>query len=125
MAVTEQQIQIPIVIKVEKLHTPATQQTRSGADASGHGHVVEALITIVVVEGEHLPVNIRHKQVNPAVLVVIRRIDPHARTGVAVGTISHSRLKADFLEPAFPPIAEEEVSNGVVCHKEVHPTIIV
>src|SRR5437762_4101973 len=71
VAIAEQQIHIAIIIKIKKLQSPTTEKFCRRADSCGKRDIAKALIPIVMVEREHLLIDIRNEEIDPAVLIVV------------------------------------------------------
>src|SRR5580704_9932035 len=117
MSVGEKQVEVAVVIVIKELGTPTAQEPRRAADAERASHVVKCEIVIVVIDGIHFLVDIRHKKVLPAILIIVRRIDPHARSRTSVLAISDTGVKADFFELPFA-IEKNKIREGVIGHEK-------
>src|SRR2546430_6516532 len=79
----------------------------------------------VVIEREHLVVDVCNEQVYPSVLIVIARVHSHTRACPSKGTESDAGKCSDVIEPALPAIDEQRIGNRIVADEEVHPPVIV
>ena len=123
MAVRKDQVRIAVVVEVKEAQAPAAVQP--GLPAHFERGVDEIVALEVLVQAEHLLVDVRHEQVLPAVAVVVRRVDPHAgsrRAGVAVG---HSQQQAFFVEGSVALVDKEKVLNRVVGDEQVQRAVAV
>src|SRR2546423_8566525 len=77
-----------------------------------------------MVDGVHLVIHIREKQILPPVLIIVGRIDTHAGAGTTILAVSDPGREADFFELAFP-IDKKKVGNGVIGHEKIHPVVVI
>ena len=61
IAVGEKQIEIAIIIIIKELQTPSTHQSGRIANTGRTGLVIECFIVIVLINREHLTIDIRHE----------------------------------------------------------------
>src|SRR6185437_5951525 len=125
MAVGQQQVEVTVVVVVEKLQSPTAHQLRGFADTGWERCIAESLLLVIVVKGKHFVVNVGLEEVDPAILIVVSRVDTHSRTRFAESAHADSREHSNLLEFPTPAIGKQEVGNGVVCHEEVHAAVIV
>src|SRR5947208_17115215 len=76
-----------------------------------------------MVDGVHLVIHIREKQILPPVLIIVGRIDTHAGAGTTILTVSDPGREADFFELAFP-IDKTKIGNGVIGHEKIHQVLV-
>ena len=84
MAVGEEQIDGAVVVVIEELQPPAAQQARRLRDAVDVRDVAEGLVLVVLVEREHLLIDVGDEQILLAVAVEVGGIDAHAGARLAV-----------------------------------------
>src|SRR5262249_51686216 len=89
------------------------------------GIVSERPILIVVVEAIEFEVKMRNVNIEPAVAINIRSIDPHACFVAAVFTGRQAGNQRDVFESAVALIDEQEIRPGIVSYGDVRPTIVV
>ncbi len=123
--VGEHQVEVAVVVVVEELQAPPAEQPRGLRDAVGVGHVLERLVAAVLVEREHLLIDVGDEQVLPAVLVEVGGIDAHARPRLAVGREAHLGRQADLLPLAAAAVHEQEVLHRVVGDEQVELPVVV
>ena len=71
IAIGQEQIQIAIVVVVKKFQPPTTQQASGLANSRQAGLVIVGAIVIVLIDRVLLHINVRDKQIHPAVLIEI------------------------------------------------------
>src|SRR5678815_4885522 len=118
MAVGENHVEVAIVVIVEKLHTPTTQQPGGGRNAGGISGIGERTIAPVVVKRIGLMVDVGNKQIHPAILIVVCCINPHARSSFTEAAVAHAGERGVLFEMSFPAVQEEEVRRGIVADKQ-------
>ena len=84
MAVGEEQIDEAVVVVVEELEAPAAQQARRLRDAVKRRDIRERLVALVLVEREHLLIDVGDEEILLAVAVDVGGIDAHAGARPAV-----------------------------------------
>src|SRR5581483_5356219 len=109
ISIGKEQIKIPVIIVIKELQPPSAHQPGCHADSGTAGLVVKGLVTIVLVNRKSLHVDVRHEQIHPSVLVEIGRIEPHPGAGATLAAVSHTRVRAAFLEPPLPAIHKDKV----------------
>ena len=78
-----------------------------------------------MVKRQHLIVEIAdHDALMPGV-VVIRRVDSHSASRLAVFAEGDARIHGDFFELAVPHVAVQLVGLRVVGHYQVGPAVVV
>src|SRR5215813_14404196 len=98
MSVGDEQIQIPIVVIVEKLYSPSAHEPCYASKSHWLSQIVEGKVVITAIDGVHLLVDIGYEEVLPAVLIEIGRIDSHARAGSPILAIGHTSLECHLLK---------------------------
>src|ERR1035438_6421340 len=119
MAVTQKQVEIAVVVVIEKFQSPSAHQTRGRADAGRKGRVAESLVLVIVVERIHLVIHISLEQIDPSILIIVSGIDSHAGARFAKGIHSNTRQHSDFFKSSFAAIGKQEVWNGIVGDVEI------
>src|ERR1700740_1391306 len=98
VAVGDKEIEIPIVIVVEKLQAPAAHQTSSAAQTHWSREIFKRQVVVVLVDGIHFLIDIGDEEVLPAVLVEIGGVYAHAGAFAAILAEGDTGLQADFLK---------------------------
>ena len=124
MTVGNEQIDVAVVVVIEKPQAPAAHRSSRVPDPVRRREIVEGAVLVVVIDGVHLLIHIGHAQVLPTVLVEVCGIDTHPGPGPAVSTVSDSRLDPLVLELALT-IHPQKIGDGIVGDKEVHPAVII
>ena len=88
-------------------------------------HVLELPAVAIPVERVHVLREVRDDEVEPAVAVVVSRIDAHAGLRAALAVERDAALEADALEGAVAAVPVEKVRTGVVGHVEIDPPVVV
>src|ERR1035437_9911262 len=101
MTVAEQKIEIAIVVVVEEFQSPSAHQARGRTNARRKGEVAKGLVLVVVIERVHLVIDVGLEQINPAVLIVVSRIDSHPGTWFAENIHPNSRQQTYFFKSSF------------------------
>src|SRR6185369_10581580 len=115
--VREEQIKIAIIVIVEKLKPPSAHETSCGGDTRGKRLIIKSFVMVILVDGEHLSIDIGDEEVHPAVLVEIGGIHAHARTRASLGAVSHASLLGDLLEFACATIHKKEIRDSIIGHE--------
>src|SRR5215468_3128930 len=125
MSVGNEQIEISIVVIVEKLYSPSAHEPCHASKPHWLSQIVKRKVMIAVVDGIHLLVNIGYKEVLPAVLIEIGRIDSHARAGSPILAVGNTGFESHLLKFSATLIDEQKICHGIVCNEEIHPTVVV
>src|SRR6185369_3026364 len=95
--VGEEQVDQTVIVVVEVLHAPATQQLGSAGHPVLLRNVTKRLVFVVLVNGVHFVVDVGYKKVLPAIAVDIGSIQSHARSRSSGVAESDSRLERNFV----------------------------
>src|SRR5580704_2667523 len=125
MAVAEQQIEVAVVVVVEKFQSPAAHQARGGTDAGRHGGIGKSFVLVVVVDRIHLLVDVGDEEIDPAVLIVVGSVNAHAGARAAETAVANACKQADFLEFSVAAIGEKKIGDRVVANEKIHASIVV
>src|SRR5256885_12202612 len=98
MSVGNEQIDVAIIVIVEKLYSPSTHQPCYASESHGLGHIVKCKVVIIVIDRIHLLIHISDKKVLPAVLIEIRRIHAHTGARSSILAISNPSFKPHLLK---------------------------
>jgi hypothetical protein len=124
-AVREEQVDMAVVVVVEELQAPAAQEPRGLRHAVRRGDIGEGLVPVVVIQGEHLLIDVRDEQILAAVAVEVRGVDAHPRSRRAVRAEADLRGQSDLVPLVFAAVDEEEVLHRIVRDEEVHQPVVV
>src|SRR5215469_12738050 len=80
---------------------------------------------MVVIKGVVVLGEVRHKKIEPAIVVVVPDRDPHVGLRSAIGTQGTAGFEGNLLKPAVPLISPEVVGHGVVRHEDIRPSVVV
>ena len=125
MAVRQEEIDDSVVVVIEELQPPATQQTRGLGHAVGARDVGEELVPVVSIQGKHLLVDVGDEQILLAITVDVGRVHAHARPRRSVGAEADLRRERDFVPLPLTAVGEEEILHGIVGHEQVHQAVAV
>src|ERR1035438_622333 len=121
----EDQIEIAVVVVVEKLQPPSAHPPCGHANAEGHGDIIERQVFIVLVERENFFIDIGDEQIHPAIFVEIGGVHAHSRTRTPFGAVSNIGLQSKFVELPWAAIHKEKICDRVVGDEKVHQAIVV
>ena len=125
MAVGDQQVEVAVVIVVEKLQTPAAHRLRGPGNTGRSGDIFKRLVVFVVIHPIELVIQIRHKKIHPSILGQISGIHSHARPRFSSLPVRHSRREADLFETPSGAIGEKEIRGSVVGDEEIEEAVVV
>ena len=63
MAVGQEQIDVTVVVVIEKLRSPATHQPGDSGDAEASGNIIKRGIVIVAVDGIHFLIDVGDEKI--------------------------------------------------------------
>ena len=98
VSIGNEQVSVAVVVVVEEFHAPAAHQSRQAPKAHGSGHVLEAEVVSVAIDRIHFLIHIGYEKILPAILIEIRRIDPHAGSFAALLAVGHAGFEPNVLE---------------------------
>ena len=125
VAVGQEQIDQAVVVVIEELQAPAAQQPGGLRHAVRRRDVGEELVAVVLVEREHLLIDVGDEQILLPVAVDVGSVDAHPRSGLTVGAESNLRGQRNLLPLALATVREQEVLDGVVGDEQIHQTVVV
>src|SRR5712692_5557665 len=125
MAVRKDEINIAVIIVVEKLQAPSAQKASGLRNGLRLRDVNESLVLVVLVQGEFFLVHVGDEEILPAVVVVVRRINAHSRASLAVVAEGYFSGHADLLPSITAAIDKEKILHRVVGDEEVHTPVII
>ena len=115
----------PVVVVIDKPGSPADKGHRDLGDPGRHGPLDEGAVVLVVIQVIVVVGEIRLRDVEPAVVVVVAEIHPHACLFGAVVGQRRSGQQADLLERPVAFVVVEETWTGVVRHVDIGPPVVV
>src|ERR1700722_5100683 len=114
MAIGDKKIAVTVIVVVKKLCTPPAHKTGYSTHPEGAGLITERFVVIVAVKGIHFPIHVCDHQILPAVLIVIGRVDAHARTGAAILAVSNVGVEANLVKLTVTAVHKEKISDCVI-----------
>src|SRR6266404_7766272 len=123
MAVDQQQVRITVVVVIEELQTPPAQQLRGWSNLPRF--VGEGQVLLIVIQTEEFLVDISHKEVLPAVAIIIGCVHAHAGARASGFAVRHARPKPCLFELAAPFVDEKEIRHSIIRYKQIHQTVVV
>src|SRR5260370_59545 len=92
MALHSKQIFPAVIVKIEKPHSPSGVCQRHRPKPGWRAYIGECPVAVVLIESVPLIGQVGNNDVWPSVIVVVRKVDSHARVGTAVNI--HGRTYA-------------------------------
>src|SRR6266446_2879779 len=96
MAIYQQQIRVTVVVIIEEPQSPTAQHLRCGSYFSGL--IRKSQILPVVIKTEELSIDVRHKEILPAIAIIVCRVYSHSRARFAVLTEGYPSRQSDFFK---------------------------
>ncbi len=119
-----EQIEPSVIIVVDQFRSPARVQHRDSSNPAAVGHVFKKALIVakqcVLLIGQSIDENVR-----PAIVVVVREIRTHACKHFSVLVIGHPGSQSDFAEGSVAIVAKQLLREGIICHKDVGPAILI
>ena len=81
-------------------------------------------IVAILIKAVDFMIEIADKQIHPAILIQIRRIDSHSRTNLAALAERNSSGKSNFLKFLSRAIHEEKISR-IVGHEQIRVSVVI
>ena len=119
IAVRQKQVEIPIIVIVEKLKSPSAHQPCRHSDSGTTCLIVKCFVVIVLVDRETLEIDVGYEQIHPSILVEIRGIQSHTRASPTVIAVSHPPRGAVFFKANFSAVHENKVRCSVIADKRI------
>ena len=119
VAASDEQIAAAVVVEVDDSTAPFHPRQAPGRGPRPRTDVLETLAGEVVVEDRPFSLVGGHPQVEPAVVVDIATVDPHAAVGLPDHVVGQPRLEADLRKLPGAVVAEEEIGGDVVENEDV------
>ena len=117
VAVGHQQIEISIVVIVEKARTKTHVRPSHARQGSFRADIRKGAIAVVAIEGVVLVCKMRGEQIGASVVVVVAPSYPHARLDLSSAAIGQAGRKRAVSKAAIAAIAIKKVRAGVVGHE--------
>jgi len=126
MSIGDQQVEVAVVVVVEKFYAPAAHGLRGPGDTRRRGNILESLVVFVVINPIQFVIQIRHEKIHPAILVQIRRIHPHARPRFFPLLRTPPQAVKPISSNRFPgAIGENKIRGRVVSHEKIQEAVVV
>ena len=126
MAVGSEDVETAIEIDIGEEDTEGQLLPRLGAEAVGHGIVLELhLAPLGDIERVHLVGEVADDDPDLVVIAEAGDVDPHRATGLPLDVVGDAGEVAHLLEPTVARVAEEEVLHGVVGDDDIERPITV
>src|SRR6267143_2496921 len=130
MAVGQDQIERAVVVIVEVLESPAAQKPGSLRNAVRVCDIVKGLVFVVSVKRKHFLIDIRHKEILPAIVVQIAGVDAHTGTRLAVVAKCYLGLQCHFFPAGLSgcirtAVDEQKILDRIVGNEQVHTPVVV
>ena len=122
VAVGNVEVEAAVEVDVEEVHSEAEKGQRGFSAARGEALVAEEAVRLVAEQGVGLALEVGHREVRPAVVVVVPPVDPHAGLGAPGLPVRGAGEHPDLGEPP-PFVVEQEVAHVVVGDVEVGPSV--
>ena len=122
MAVGDEQVEAAVEVDVEEVHPEAEERQRHLSASRGEALVAEEAVPFVSEQGVGLALEVGHREVGPAVVVVVPPVGPHAGLGSPGLPVRGAGQHPDLGEPTLF-VVEQEVADVVVGDVEVGPAV--
>ena len=124
MAIGNKEVLPAIVVKIQKPRAPLHVFVRDRTEASLVGNIFKAS-SIVVIESTVILSEVRDQKVQPAVVIIVAHSDTHGRLSPSLPVDRTSGFKGDFFKRSVTFVAPEKIGDGVICHVNVRPSVVV
>src|SRR5882762_3232644 len=125
MPVGQNQVRVAVIIVIQEPQPPPAQQACWAGNSMASTEIRKSLVAVVSVNRKSLLIDVGHEKVLAAVLVEIRRIDPHAGASQPIFAVPHTGSQSDLFEFLAAPVHKQKVGNRVVGLKQVEIPIII
>src|SRR5947208_13244494 len=123
MAIDQEQVGVAVIVVVKESQTPAAEELRRRRNLSWF--IRKGQILLIVIQAKELLLDVRNKEVLPAIAIIVSRIDSHARSRPAGGAEGHTGCKPLLFKFPAAVIDEEEVGHRIVCYKWIHSPVVI
>ena len=125
MSLGHQKIFPAIVIVVEKAYAPPRVRHGDFGESGNKTGVGKCSIVLIGVQGVALIGEIGNHEIRPAIVVVIGKIDAHARVGPSVIVDGDLRRQADFLKLAVALVVVKMLNHGIIREVEIDVSVVI
>src|ERR1700730_8936739 len=101
MAVRQEQVVGPVIVIIEKLQAPSTEESRRLRHPMRLCNVGEGFILVIAIERKHLLVDVGDEEILPAIAVEVSRVDAHSGARLAVSAVGDLGTQRNLLPTIF------------------------
>src|ERR1039457_6480348 len=125
MTVGDQQVEIAVIVVVEKLEAPSAHELGCVGNTRRAGDVVEAFVVFVPIESVEFVIQIGHEQIHPTVPIKVSGIDAHAGASPSPFAVGNPTGETDLLKAVPLAVDEKEVGGRIIRDKKIEPAVVV
>src|SRR5439155_14033927 len=125
MAVSDKNVEPGVIVHIKEAGAPAYIRVAGLSDAGSPAHVVESLLTHIVIERVGLLLKMGDKEAQAAAVVIIGPVHSHVAKLHPFAAKSYARKHAHVRKRAVAVVVVEVVGNGIVGNQEIGPAIVV
>src|SRR6185369_7289130 len=113
-----------VIIYIDEPTTPA-KPTRIESHSRGKGNVIKCSLPRISIEGRSITGEVSLEDIQPPVMVVVRRCYAHPSLWLAVDTQAATCLDANIRESSILVVVVQRCRSRIVGYVDIRPAIIV
>ncbi len=125
VALRNQQIFPAIIVEIKKTHAPSGVCQRHPREPRLRTHVSKCAVAFVLIKRITLIGQVRNNNIWPPVVIVVRKIDSHARVGTAVNVHRNFGNQSDFFESSVAFIVVQKFHHRIIRKKQIDMTVAI
>src|SRR5215510_4255172 len=125
MPVSYEDVASPVVVVIDEERAETAVPESRVAEFGRERGVFKRPAAQISIEAGVLEIEVRDKNVRPAVAINVGGVGSHARFGLAVFADGDAGLEGYFAEATVVIVAEEEIRVGVIGDEDVLPAVVV
>src|SRR5205814_8668489 len=125
VAVSDENIEPGVIVHIKKAGAPAYIRVAGLSDAGSPAHIVESLLTHIVIERVGLLLKMGDKEAQAAAVVIIAPVHSHVAKLHPFAAESYAGKHAHVRKCAVVVVVVEVVGNGIVGNQEIGAAFVV
>jgi hypothetical protein len=121
MAVRHEDVQLHVIVEVDEAGSPAQMLKRGCGQTCSKCFIGKESGTVGPVKGIGVVREMRHEDVEQAIVVVVRDVESPSRLWTSFSAEGDTGRKTDFGKCAVPVVFVQSVGNRVIGHKDIEP----
>src|SRR4051812_15184267 len=116
MAASDEEILIPIKVKISKANSPGDLIISAGARAGGMSDITKKAFALVAIENRPLLLVGGHIEIKPPIVIIVAAFHAHGAKANPVAVVGQAQRNSHFSKVPVTIVVPDKIGDAVVAH---------